>query len=73
MPEFVNEPPVRVDKKVKKTYKRNWWGHVKEDGTPHGIGRYSFMVCFIYEGILVNGEMSGFGRLEWPDGSFYLG
>lgn len=49
-------------------------GHTKEDGTPHGIGRCGYMRRnYVYEGLFINGEMSGFGRFVYNNKSYYLG
>ena len=78
---FVEDPPVNVKYKIDwKPFSgascggMKWVGHVKEDGTPHGAGRCGYTrKNFVYEGIMVNGMMEGFGRFIYQDGSYYLG
>ena len=78
---FLNDPPMKVGYKsdwkpfsgAKSTGMR-WDGHVKENGVPHGAGRCGYTrKNFVYEGIMVDGVMQGFGRFVFFDGSYYIG
>ena len=70
MNEFKKEPAVNFKKGVDwKPFSgascggMKWAGNVKADGVPHGAGRCGYTRRnFVYEGIMVNGVMQGFGR-----------
>lgn len=51
---------------------RNYFGQLNDEGKPHGFGRKQSKFS-IYDGQFQNGEMDGWGRLIYYNGSHYVG
>ena len=49
-------------------YEGDW-----KDDVPHGFGTYYYVEGNVYTGQWVNGEKEGTGRMNYTDGSYYIG